>query len=86
MALEIKIETVFGVDAMYHRLVEVHYDFRTKVGNAVLACYKDKAARTADKAPLTNYSVVLNNVVDLDAENIYTAVKLDEKFATAKDV
>ena len=86
MALEIKIETAFGVDAMYHRLVEVHYDFRTKAGNAVLACYKDKAARTADKAPLTNYSVALNDVVDLDAENIYTAVKLDEKFATAKDV
>ena len=86
MALEIKLETVFGVDAMYHRLVEVHYDFRTKAGNAVLACYKDKAARTADKAPLTNYSVVLNNVVDLDAENIYTAIKLDEKFADAEDV
>jgi hypothetical protein len=86
MALEIKIETAFGVDAMYHRLVEVHYDFRTKLGNAVLACYKDKAARTAEKAPLTNYSVVLNDVVDLDAENIYTAVKLDEKFADAEDV
>jgi hypothetical protein len=86
MALEIKLETVFGVDAMYHRLVEVHYDFRTKVGNAVLACYKDKAARTAEKAPLTNYSVVLNDVVDLDAENIYTAIKLDEKFADAEDV
>ena len=86
MALEIKLETAFGVDAMYHRLVEVRYDFRTKAGNAVLACYKDKAARDADKAPLTNYSVALNNVVDLDAENIYTAVKLDEKFATAKDV
>ena len=86
MALEIKIETVFGVDAMYHRLVEVHYDFRTKAGNAVLACYKDKASRTAEKAPLTNYSVVLKDVVELDAENIYTAVKLDEKFATAKDV
>ena len=86
MALEIKIETAFGVDAMYHRLVEVQYDFRTKVGNAVLACYKDKAARTADKAPLTNYSVALNDVADLDAENIYTAIKLDEKFATAKDV
>ncbi len=52
MALEIKIETAFGVDAMYHRLVEVHYDFRTKLGNAVLACYKDKASRTAEKAPL----------------------------------
>ena len=86
MALEIKLETAFGVDAMYHRLVEVHYDFRTKVGNAVLACYKDKAARTAEKAPLTNYSVALNDVADLDAENIYTAIKLDTKFATAKDV
>lgn len=86
MALEIKIETVFGVDATYHKLIEVHYDFRTKVGNAVLACYKDKAARTAEKAPLTNYSVALNDVADLDANNIYLAVKLDEKFATAKDV
>lgn len=86
MALEIKLETAFGVDAMYHRLVEVHYDFRTKAGNAVLACYKDKASRTAEKAPLTNYSVALKDVIDLDAENIYTAVKLDEKFATAKDV
>ena len=86
MALEIKLETAFGVDAMYHRLVEVHYDFRTKAGNAVLACYKDKAARTAEKAPLTNYSVALNDVADLDANNIYLAVKLDEKFATAKDV
>lgn len=86
MALEIKIETAFGVDATYHRLVEVHYDFRTKLGNAVLACYKDKAARTAEKAPLTNYSVVLNDVVDLDAESIYTAIKLDEKFADAEDV
>ena len=86
MALEIKLETVFGVDATYHKLIEVHYDFRTKVGNAVLACYKDKAARTAEKAPLTNYSVTLNDVVDLDANNIYLAVKLDEKFATAKDV
>ena len=86
MALEIKIETAFGVDAMYHRLVEVHYDFRTKVGNAVLACYKDKASRTAEKAPLTNYSVVLNDVADLDANNIYLAVKLDEKFADAEDV
>jgi hypothetical protein len=53
---------------------------------AVLACYKDKAARTADKAPLTNYSVVLNDVVDLDAENVYKAIKLDENFAKAKDV
>jgi hypothetical protein len=86
MALEIKIETAFGVDAMYHRLVEVHYDFRTKAGNTVLACYKDKAARTADKAPLTNYSVVLNDVVDLNAENVYNAIKLDENFAKAKDV
>lgn len=86
MALEIKLETVFGVDATYHKLIEVHYDFRTKAGNAVLACYKDKATRTAEKAPLTNYSVALNDVVDLDANNIYLAVKLDEKFATAKDV
>jgi hypothetical protein len=86
MALEIKLETAFGVDAMYHRLVEVRYDFRTKAGNAVLACYKDKASRTADKAPLTNYSVTLDDVADLDANNIYLAVKLDEKFATAKDV
>ena len=86
MALEIKIETAFGVDAMYHRLVEVRYDFRTKTGNAVLACYKDKAARTAEKAPLTNYSVTLNGVVDLDAENIYNAIKLDEHFAKAENV
>ena len=86
MALEIKLETAFGVDATYHRLVEVHYDFRTKAGNAVLACYKDKASRTAEKAPLTNYSVVLNDVADLDANNIYLAVKLDEKFADAEDV
>ena len=86
MALEIKLETAFGVDATYHRLVEVHYDFRTKLGNAVLACYKDKAARTAEKAPLTNYSVVLNDVADLDAENVYKAIKLDENFTKAKDV
>ena len=86
MALEIKIETVFGVDAMYHRLIEVNYQFRVKSGVAVLACYKDKAARTAEKAPLVTYSVVLNDVVDLDAENIYTAIKLDEKFADAEDV
>ena len=86
MALEIKIETAFGVDATYHKLIEVHYDFRTKAGNAVLACYKDKAARTADKAPLTNYSVVLNDVADLDAENVYNAIKLDENFSKAKDV
>lgn len=86
MALEIKIETVFGVDATYHKLIEVHYDFRTKLGNAVLACYKDKAARTAEKAPLTNYSVVLNDVLDLDAENVYKAIKLDDNFAKAKDV
>ena len=86
MALEIKIETVFGVDAMYHRLIEVNYQFRAKSGVAVLACYKDKAARTAEKAPLTNYSVVLNDVVDLDAENVYKAIKLDENFAKAKDV
>ena len=86
MALELKLETVFGVDATYHRLTEVHYDFRTKLGNAVLACYKDKAARTADKAPLTNYSVALNDVLDLDAENVYKAIKLDENFAKAKDV
>jgi hypothetical protein len=86
MALEIKIETAFGVDAMYHRLVQVDYDFRAAAGTATLACYKDKAARTADKAPLTNYSVVLNDVVDLDAENVYKAIKLDENFAKAKDV
>ena len=86
MALEIKLETVFGVDAMYHRLVEVNYQFRVKSGVAVLACYKDKAARTADKAPLTNYSVVLNDVVDLDAENIYNAIKLNKNFADAEDV
>ena len=86
MALEIKLETVFGVDATYHRLIEVNYQFRVKSGVAVLASYKDKAARDAEKAPLTNYSVVLNNVVDLDANNIYLAVKLDEKFADAEDV
>ena len=86
MALEIKIETAFGVDATYHKLIEVNYQYRVKSGVAVLACYKDKAARDADKAPLVTYSVVLNDVVDFDAENIYTAVKLDEKFATAKDV
>jgi hypothetical protein len=86
MALEIKIETAFGVDATYHKLIEVNYQYRVKSGVAVLACYKDKAARDADKAPLVTYSVVLNDVVGLDAENIYTAVKLDEKFATAKDV
>lgn len=86
MALEIKIETVFGVDATYHKLIEVHYDFRTKAGNAVLACYKDKASRTAEKAPLTNYSAALNDVLDLNAENVYKAIKLDENFAKAKDV
>ena len=86
MALEIKIETAFGVDAMYHRLVEVHYDFRVGKGNAQLACYKDKAARQADKAPLTNYSVALADMVDIDANSVYTAIKLDETFAKAKDV
>jgi len=86
MALEIKLETAFGVDAMYHRLIEVNYQFRVKSGVAVLACYKDKASRTAEKAPLTNYSVVLNDVLDLDAENVYKAIKLDENFAKAKDV
>jgi len=86
MALEIKIETAFGVDALYHKLVEVQYDFRAGKGIAQLACYKDKAARQAEKAPLTNYSVALSDVADLDAENVYKAIKLDENFAKAKDV
>lgn len=86
MALEIKLETAFGVDATYHKLVEVQYDFRTKLGDAQLACYKDKAARQAEKAPLTNYTVALADMADLDAENVYKAIKLDETFAKAKDV
>jgi hypothetical protein len=86
MALEIKLETAFGVDTLYHKLVEVQYDFRAGKGIAQLACYKDKAARQAEKAPLTNYSVALADMVDMDANSVYTAIKLDETFAKAKDV
>jgi hypothetical protein len=86
MALEIKIETAFGVDAMYHRLVQVDYDFRAAAGTATLACYKDAATRKADKAPLTNYSVAISQMNDLDCVAIYKAVKQDENFAKAKDV
>jgi len=86
MALEIKIETAFGVDALYHKLVEVQYDFQAGKGIAQLACYKDKAARQAEKAPLTNYSVALADMVDMDANSVYTAIKSGETFAKAKDV
>lgn len=86
MALEIKLETAFGVDALYHKLVEVQYDFRAGKGIAQLACYKDKTARQAEKAPLTNYSVALADMVDIDANSVYTSIKLDETFAKAKDV
>jgi len=86
MALEIKLPTAFGIEATYHRLMEVVYDFRSKAGNATLACYVNQKARLDDNAPLTNYMVPLPEMVDLDVKAVYDAIKQHDAFAKAKDV
>ena len=86
MALEIKLPTAFGIEATYHRLVEVNYDFRSKAGNATLACYVNQKARLDDNAPLTNYMVPLPEMAELDGQSVYDAIKQHDAFALAKDI
>lgn len=86
MALQINLPTAFGIEATYHRLVEVVYDFRSQKGNATLACYVNQKARLDDNAPLTNYVVPLPEMVDLDVKAVYEAIKGHDTFLKAKDV
>lgn len=86
MALEIKLSTAFGVDATYHKLVELQYDFRSEKGTATLASFKDKSTRIAEKSPLTNCAIQIESIDNLSPDNIYKAIKQNEIFADAKDV
>jgi len=86
MALEINISTTFGIDVTYHRLTKVNYDYTSKTGTATLACYIDQKARLENNAPLTNYMVILPEMLGLDAQSVYDAIKQHEAFAKAKDV
>jgi len=87
MALQVNIETIYGVDVTYHKVVKVNYDFRTDTGEVILDCYKDKATRLEDKAPLINRTVFVKELDDLSQASLYTAIKSnDEAFSKAKDV
>lgn len=86
MALEIKMSTAFGIEATYHRLMKVNYDYTSKAGNAILACYVNQKVRLDDNAPLTNYMVPLPEMAELDAQSVYDAIKQHDAFALAKDV
>ena len=86
MALQIKIETIFGVEATYHKLINIEFDFRINKGVARLHSFKDQTARLEKKIPLADITIDLVNMNEFDAQSIYEAIKQNEQFAKAKDV
>jgi len=86
MALEIKITTDFGIDATYHKLVAIEYDYTAKTGSAKLHGYVDAAARKADAEPITQSIVQLIDADEFDIVACYQVAKADERFKKAKDV
>ena len=82
MALQLNIETPFGIDATYHKVVALNYDFLSQKGQAIVNCYLNEDV--ADARPLHQIIVAINNpLLAIDDTALYNAVKLDPVFANA---
>ena len=86
MALETKLETEFGIDANYHKVVAASFDWVAGTGSATLFGYVDAAARHDGAEHITQSVIELGANTDFDIVGCYKAAKLDERFAAAKDV
>ena len=85
MALDIKLTTDFGIDACYHKLTHLDYNYTAGTGSATLIGFVNAEARNANAQPIMTSIVQLNLADDLDIVNVYKLVKLDERFKKSKD-
>jgi hypothetical protein len=87
MALEVSLNSAYGVDLSYHKVVAVQYDYGTNSGKVAIAGYPDKSTRLGDYAPVSYLELEIKDMKELSLEAIYKAVKSSsEIFKEAKDV
>ena len=86
MALEIDLNSAYGIKLSYHRVTEVRYDYLNNSGAVTLSSYPDRATRLGNYAPLQFQLVNVYNLEELTLDKIYKAIKEEELFKGAKDV
>jgi hypothetical protein len=87
MALEVSLNSAYGVNLTYHKVTSVEYDYVTNSGAVKIASYPDKSTRLGDWAPVSYLEMYIHDMKELSLEAIYKAVKSSsEIFKEAKDV
>jgi hypothetical protein len=92
MALDISINTSYGVQASYHNIARFDYSKVAGKINVLVASYADKAAREAGSQPLNGQSYSFDATGDFLAtqQNIvlylYDKLKTTDTFKDATDV
>jgi hypothetical protein len=87
MALEVSLNSAYGVNLTYHKVVTVEYDYVTNSGKVTIASYPDKSTRLGSWAPVSYLEEHIKDMKELSLEAIYKAVKSSsEIFKEAKDV
>ena len=85
MALQKTIPTQFGVDATYHKISAIQWNFGSVV--LTMSSYKDVDAREENKAPLVEST--FSFIIEGDAftrPNLYVLLKSQPDFIGATDV
>lgn len=88
MALEKPVEQPSGTVAAYHRILRGIVDFTTGKTTVEFASYVDKAARDADKQPITGGSVTFDEMPTFSGDPrpwAYALLKQRPEWAEAKD-
>jgi len=87
MALEIDLNSAYGVSLSYHKITSVEYDYVSNSGKVTIASYPDKSTRLGAWAPVSYLEEHIKDMKELSLEAIYKAVKSSsEIFKEAKDV
>lgn len=89
MALEKPVEQSNGAVATYHRILRGIVDFTSGKTVVEFASYLDKAARDANRHPLTGGSVTFDEMPTFNGDPrpwAYALLKQRQEWADAKDV
>lgn len=74
MALEIEIQTGYGVTASYWRITKIDERFNEGV-YIELSGYYDQASRLSNKLPLDSKQLFFTDIIDTDREIAYNRIK-----------
>ena len=89
MALEISIDTEYGISATYWNIGAVQEDFKGKGTEVTFYGYASKEAREAEKQPLSAGKVQFGGdeyIAGADRATLYGLLKQRSEFSDALDI